>query len=406
MAQGSISPHKRLSLKTLEGQFGIMSITKTVYKTIDLPKSIGDTTRLKMSTKGAKLTLKMDPNYDYHRFMPDPDEVFEESARYFGDIHKMITQLKEENSAYEDYLVESMVMMIFTSNGLENAGSSHPVTLRLCQEIFAGRQVPEEIGEHDEDYEAFIKHLVEKKGPKDHKAVLRSRKQIIQHAYALKYITYRMVVKGEDLSEEILLETHKILTDGIDAENAERDSSDTYGGLYRTSNVGWTFGSFANPNVIPVRMAEAISSYNITTKKAESVGTMDPYQIAAKFGHIILNIHPFLDGNSRLTRLFMNTIILKYTGTMIPIGRDSTEAAKWKETVTRAAEVEAQDEELRGGKAVWAELATLVVIQGRSTLRVLKERLTAFKEGKDYNRRKSIVGYHWETSGDDGAEVE
>jgi hypothetical protein len=38
----------------------------------------------------------------------------------------------------------------------------------------------------------------------------------------------------------------------------------------------------------------------------------------------------------------------------------------------------------------------LIAIQGRSTLRALKERVTAHKRGEVYKRRKSIAGYHWE----------
>jgi hypothetical protein len=38
----------------------------------------------------------------------------------------------------------------------------------------------------------------------------------------------------------------------------------------------------------------------------------------------------------------------------------------------------------------------LIAIQGRSTLRALKERVTTHKRGEVYKRRKSIAGYNWE----------
>jgi Fic family protein len=129
-------------------------------------------------------------------------------------------------------------------------------------------------------------------------------------------------------------------------------------------------------------------------QEAESKECIDPYELASKYFHKFLNIHPFLDGNSRLCRLLLNTIILNYTGIIIPIGRDAIESAKFKEVVTRASEVEATEEEYRGSKPAWAEVTTLVAIQGRSTLRALKESLMAGKRGEVCKRRKSIVGYH------------
>jgi Fic family protein len=215
-----------------------------------------------------------------------------------------------------------------------------------------------------------------------------------------------MVIKREDLTEEAFKETHRILTDGIDADNKEKDKSADYGGIYRVTSVGWTFTAFANPDDIPKRMADTIEAFNKTIKQAEVEKSFDPFAVASKYFYTFLNIHPFLDGNSRLCRLLMNVIILKYTGIMIPIGRDSVEAAKWKETVTRASEQELADDDTRGGKSAWAEVTTLIAIQGRSTLRSLKERVTAHKKGEVYKRRKSIAGYHWEIpEGKEGVET-
>ncbi|KAG0646034.1 Adenosine monophosphate-transferase [Hyphodiscus hymeniophilus] len=389
------SPHKRNSIA---GLFGGLNISKTTYKTINLPKALRNTIRAKLPSN-AKLIWKMDPNYDYNRFTPDPDEVFEECVGYFGKVQPLIINLKDEDQSYNDYLVESMVMMIFTSNYLENAGSSQPITLRICKEIFAGRELPEEIGERDTEYEPIQAYLMEKKAQSDKSAVLRSRKQIIQHAYALKYITHRMVIEGEALSESLLKETHRILTDGIDADNEDKDKSETYGGIYRSCSVGWTcFSTFARPEDVPKLMEQAVAAFNTEVEEAISKQTLDPFDLATKYFHRILNIHPFLDGNSRLTRLMMNTILLKYVGIVIPIGRDSIEADKWKETVTRAAEIQAAEDEDRGGKVAWAEVSTLVAIQGRSTLRGLKDSLEAGKSEDIFERRKSIVGYHWDTS--------
>jgi Fic family protein len=402
MASRSQSPHKRSSLAA---QFEGLHISQIAYKTINLPTALKKTFRVNFPSR-AKLTLKMDPMYDYNRFTPDPEEVFQESIGYLEEIQAVVSSLQEKDLPYEDHLVESMVMMIFTSNSLENAGSSHPITFGICKPIFAGEEVPEQFEEWDPQYQAALDYLISQKISPHESALARSRRQVIQHALALKYLTYHMVIKREDLTEEAFKETHRILTDGIDADNKEKDKSADYGGIYRVTSVGWTFTAFANPDDIPKRMADTIEAFNKTIKQAEVEKSFDPFAVASKYFYTFLNIHPFLDGNSRLCRLLMNVIILKYTGIMIPIGRDSVEAAKWKETVTRASEQELADDDTRGGKSAWAEVTTLIAIQGRSTLRSLKERVTAHKKGEVYKRRKSIAGYHWEIpEGKEGVET-
>jgi fido (protein-threonine AMPylation protein) len=380
------------------GVFSGVAVARTAYKAMNLPALLRKTIRQKLPSK-AKFTIKMDTTYDYNRFTPDPDEVFEESVTYLDEVKAMLIDLKDNDTSYEDHLVESMVQMIFTSNTLENAGAGHPVTLRLCKEILAGKDVGE-IGVRDDEYDEIQKYLIEKYGKSSEEAILRSRQQICQHAWALKYMVHRMVINGEQLSEEILKETHQILTHGIDAENEERDGSETYGGVYRTDMVGWGFTNFAAPKDIPRKVAAAIDDFNAAAKEAEMKKFMDPYAFSSKYYHTILNIHPFLDGNSRLCRLLLNTILLKYTGIMIPIGTDPIEAAKWKDVTQIAAQIETADKEDSGGmgKPAWAEVSTLVAIQARSTLRHLKERLTAGKAGKVFHRRKSITAYHWSTS--------
>lgn len=38
----------------------------------------------------------------------------------------------------------------------------------------------------------------------------------------IKHIIHRLVIQGEELTEEILLESHKYLTDEIDVDNKEK----------------------------------------------------------------------------------------------------------------------------------------------------------------------------------------
>ncbi|KUJ15847.1 uncharacterized protein LY89DRAFT_783105 [Mollisia scopiformis] len=264
---------------------------------MDLLTALRTTIQRKYQAKPT-LGLKMDqPSYDYNRFTPDPDDVLQDSIKYLSDLQPLLANLND--TSYEAYLLESMAQMIYTSNLLENAGSSHPLTLGLGQFIFASSPIEDSsFPIHSTDYSAFRSYLLSKSRKADHEAILRSRKQIIQHALAMKYIVQHMIISNENLSEDLLKETHKILTFQIDADNDERDKSETYSGIYRTSNVGHTFVSFLPPSEIAGAITLAISSFTHDLATAEQSGTLDIYAFATKIHHTILNIHPFLDGNS------------------------------------------------------------------------------------------------------------
>jgi len=54
--------------------------------------------------------------------------------------------------------------------------------------------------------------------------------------------------------------------------------------------------------------------------EAEVTGQLDPFYLAAKASSVFVNIHPFLDGNGRTSRLILNAILLRYPGCVAPIG--------------------------------------------------------------------------------------
>ncbi|EKD14848.1 hypothetical protein MBM_07059 [Drepanopeziza brunnea f. sp. 'multigermtubi' MB_m1] len=113
--------HPKTGHEPLEAQLSL-GIHSAEYESLNVPR------------------LQMGPGYDYNRFTPDPDDVFNESARLFKDVQGLLP--KDENSTYHNHLVGFVVQMICTSNALENAGASYEVTNELCREILTG-QCPE-----------------------------------------------------------------------------------------------------------------------------------------------------------------------------------------------------------------------------------------------------------------------
>ncbi|KAJ5046675.1 uncharacterized protein L3040_003909 [Drepanopeziza brunnea f. sp. 'multigermtubi'] len=227
MAQRSASPRRRLCL---ECQFGVLNISKTMYKTINLSKSICNSTQSRFTTREAKLTLRTGPDYDYNKGTPDPGEVLQESAQHFEEVKVMIASMNDLDLTYEEHPVETIVQMIFTSNNMENTGSSHPVTRRLCRgnlrrEPGRGVHRRERDEQHEEDMVSPRREVRLARMPSldpDHKSSNT-------HAYALEYPTCRTAVKGERVFQRafILLDTPEIPHGRrhIDAEHEARSTS-------------------------------------------------------------------------------------------------------------------------------------------------------------------------------------
>lgn len=75
---------------------------------------------------------------------------------------------------------------------------------------------------------------------------------------------------------------------------------------------------FATPEETPAKMGDLVQWY----RDEEMKGVMHPVEIAARFHHRFTAIHPFDDGNGRMSRLLMNLILMQkqYPPVVIRIG--------------------------------------------------------------------------------------
>ena len=65
---------------------------------------------------------------------------------------------------------------------------------------------------------------------------------------------------------------------------------------------------FASPEETPARMADLLDWY----RQEEDIPVLPPVFLAADFHHRFVRIHPFDDGNGRMSRLLMNLILLRH----------------------------------------------------------------------------------------------
>lgn len=124
------------------------------------------------------------------------------------------------------------------------------------------------------------------------KKTLREHLEVKNHAEALFYIEE---LKDRQLSEYDTKSIHSIVLDGIDRENA---------GQYRKIDVriGGATHDVTSAYLVPQEMQNLFSWYH-----SEKVTLNRIIEFTCRF----VNIHPFIDGNGRTSRLLTNLELLK-----------------------------------------------------------------------------------------------
>lgn len=125
----------------------------------------------------------------------------------------------------------------------------------------------------------------------------------------LKAFNHMLKDKG-DLNKELALELHKILLMDID-ENA---------GKIRKENVA-IFGSFFKPPKFE-KLNYELSAFFEWYKQAK---ILHPFELACLVHLKFVTIHPFTDGNGRISRLLMNFILKKHNYPMIDMPYEARE---------------------------------------------------------------------------------
>ncbi|KAJ5382586.1 hypothetical protein N7517_000497 [Penicillium concentricum] len=320
-----------------------INLAKNLRKYMQSTLHIGHGTITPQSINGkkAQFTVSMDDAYHYKIGCNDfdPDTIFPEiillSNQLAGILDKKLTAGQE--AAFEDHILHCLASMVYGSNVIERAGNGLNITLKLCIAIFRGDDLPDDIGETDEEFLELKKKLLRENLPSNTSAVLRSRYEIIQHAKAAHYIIGQLCNNDQDLSEEIILQTHKILTYQI---NTAGTPWQEYSGMYRKEEVSAGFHQFPHHSVVPSKMKAMICELESDLKQALSKSTIDPVAIASKYTHIFVNIHPFLDGNGRMCRMILNAMLLKLGGFLVCIGTNHEDCSLYMEVVCNGSALE------------------------------------------------------------------
>ena len=208
------------------------------------------------------------------------------------------------------------------------------------------------------------------------KAVVRSRKEVLQHAAAFQYIVNAFVKHDRPMTEELIKDTHAILVKGLSAEDAGVVSGTDFAGTYRRKPAFAGSAEMNKPSEIPVAMKSMVSRLQEDLAQVDASGHLDPFMLAAKYCDRFVNIHPFKDENGRMCHLVLNAILIKYAGVVVPLGEKSEDREEYLQIAQESSKV--------GGHA--GQLGTLVLAKAGDAFKKMLKTLKRQSQAGDVKK--------------------
>ena len=141
----------------------------------------------------------------------------------------------------------------------------------------------------------------------------------------LKMVKLEAEDKGRPLTESFIRGLHRtLLREDYEERREYPDGSvrtyTVHAGIYKTrpnsvKTVTGEFFEYASPEETPALMTDLIQWYN----KEEREGLLSPIELATLFHYRYIRIHPFEDGNGRVSRLIVNYILHRHGYPMIVV---------------------------------------------------------------------------------------
>ncbi|MFH1291892.1 MAG: Fic family protein [bacterium] len=126
---------------------------------------------------------------------------------------------------------------------------------------------------------------------------LKEHTEATNHKKAIEFVE-KFVVSKKSLSEKILLDIHKIVLSDID---------DEYAGIYRNQNVRILGARVIPPN--PLKIQRLMDEFfKWLDKNTDNLHIIEQVALAH---YKLVEIHPFIDGNGRTSRLIMNLLLMQ-----------------------------------------------------------------------------------------------
>ncbi|KAK6336291.1 hypothetical protein TWF696_001853 [Orbilia brochopaga] len=233
---------------------------------------------------------------------------------------ELLARLKDAPA--EGAFEETFATFIYSSNAIEQAGLDKSETWKIVRRLLEEYKM-----DADEEWMATRPKLSQ--GSK-------TRREVIQHVLAFIFLK-RYLGEHGSLSEEGLLECHRVLTDGIPSDDGDTD----YQGVYRQCemSVGDPLKNRYGEEKKVAVGADVASLMRIWIEDFNEAlsRTHDPIATGSNLKIRFLDIHPFLDGNGRRSRMLLNALVTAYLPhTIITFGENKKERTKYLQTVREA----------------------------------------------------------------------
>jgi excisionase family DNA binding protein len=126
---------------------------------------------------------------------------------------------------------------------------------------------------------------------------LREHLEATNHVEALEYVGTLVSKKRQEITEQDILDIHRLILNKIEEDNA---------GRYRQHHARITGSQVILPN--PAKIPQLMQNF------MDWLGNNNPdhvAKIASDAHYKLVTIHPFADGNGRVSRLLMNLILMQ-----------------------------------------------------------------------------------------------
>lgn len=226
---------------------------------------------------GTTWNIPEDANKPIDKRVKDNEEfIIDLDSNYFDEVNDKLNKLNKKRplSKEQSEILHDAINLDWTFNSI--AIENNPLTLKETKVVLEGITI----------------------GGK----TIKDHLEAINHEYAIEYLESLAKDKAE-VSEWNIKNLHQLILKGIDDENA---------GKYRKINVLISGAEHRPPDylLVPELMERLIIRYS-------NWSNLHPIVRATLLHGELVKIHPFIDGNGRLSRLIMNLDLM--TNGYVPV---------------------------------------------------------------------------------------